>query len=93
MTKDTDIVDDIFARVKAVLGDDFKGQIVVKLAQEELRIRQDWGGTEHYIVKNRQFKKKKEQAKEELRRGAKICDVVRETGISRSLIYQMLKRR
>jgi len=93
MTKRSDIVDDIFTRIKDVLGDEFKGQIVVRLEQEEVRIRQDWGGTEHYVLKKRDREKKKAQAMEELKRGARICDVVNSTGISRTQIYKMLKRR
>jgi hypothetical protein len=91
--KDKDIVDDIFCRVKAVLGDEFKGLIVVKLEEEETRIRQDWGGTDHYVVKKRDREKKKKQVLDELNKGLRICDVVNSTGVSRTSIYRMLKSR
>lgn len=89
--KEKDIVEDIFFRVKNILGHEFKGEIVLKLEQEEQRIRQDWGGTEPYIPK-RAKEKAKQKAMEALRNGEPIKKVVNDTGISRTQVYLLLKR-
>jgi len=93
MTKEKDIVEDIFSRVRSILGDEFKDQIIIKLEQEEIKIRHDWGGTEPYIAKKRDREKRKQEVKEELNRGSTIKEVTRKTGICRTVIYDMLKRR
>lgn len=93
MKKENDIVDDIFTRVKAILGDDFKGQIVVKLDDVETRIRQDWGGTEPYISKKRDIEKRKAAALEKLNKGASVRDAAKQAGISETYVYMILRRR
>ena len=86
-----DIVDDIFCRVKNILGEEFKGEIILKLEQEEQRIRQDCGGTEPYIAK-RSKEKAKEKAIDALKRGDPIKKVVNDTGISRTQVYMLLRK-
>ena len=91
--KEKDIVEDIFFRVKAILGHEFKGEIVLKLEQEEQRVRMDWGGTEPYIPKKRDRNKEKQKAIDDLNRGVPIPKVVNDTGISRTQLYVLLKKR
>jgi len=89
----TDIVDDIFTRVKNILGDDFKGEIAVKLENEETRIRQQWGGTESYIAMKKSKERKRQQVIKELREGNSVASISDNTGISRVHIYRLLKAR
>ena len=89
----TDIVDDIFTRVKTILGDDFKGEIAVKLDNEETRIRQQWGGTESYIAMKKSKERKRQQVIKELRDGNSVASISENTGISRVHIYRLLKAR
>ncbi len=92
MKKENDIVDDIFTRVKAILGDEFNGQIVVKLEDIETRIRQDWGGTEPYISKKRDIEKRKSIALEKLKEGKSLKEVAKQAGICETYVYMMRKR-
>lgn len=90
--KEKDIVEDIFYRVKNILGHEFKGEIVIKLEQEEQKIRQDWGGTEPYIPK-RAKEKAKQKAIAALKKGDPIKKVVNDTGISRTQVYMLLRNK
>lgn len=92
MSREKDIVEDIFFRIKAVLGHEFNGAIEIKLDEEEKRIRMDWGGTEPYIPKKKDRTKAKQIALEQLNRGVPIKNVVNDTGISRTQVYMLLKR-
>ena len=44
-----DVVDDIFDRVKQILGDKFSGEVSVLLEKEEKSVRKSYGGESHYI--------------------------------------------
>ncbi len=94
MTHDSDIVEDIFARVKQILGDEFKGDIAIKLKNEEEKVRQSWGGSHQYVSNQRwRNRKKKEQALEDLNKGVPVNEVVKSKGISRTEVYRLLKRK
>lgn len=89
MTKEKDIVEHIFFRVKEILGSEFKGQIALRLEKEEEKVRMDWACTRPYILKN----KNKKKIKTELAKGTLIKDLPEKTGISRRQIYRLLKQR
>jgi len=94
MTQDADIVEDIFARVKQILGDDFKGDIAIKLKNEEEKVRQSWGGGHQYVSNQRwKNRKKKEQAMKDLNKGVPVNQVIKSNGISRTEVYRLLKRK
>lgn len=93
MKKENDIVDDIFTRIKDILGDEFQGQIVVKLDDVETKIRQDWGGTEPYIARKKDIQKRKSVALEKLKCGLSVSEAAKQSGVSETLIYTMLRRR
>lgn len=94
MTQDADIVEDIFTRIKEILGDKFDGEILVRLENEEKKVRQSWGGVHRYVSNERwKNKKKKEQALKDLNNGASVNNVVKERGISRAETYRLLKRK
>jgi len=93
MSREKDIIEDIFFRVKEVLGAQFQGEIILKLEQEEKKIRMDWGGTEPYIPKKPDRNKAKQRAIEQLNRGVPIKKVVNDTGICRTQVYMLLKRK
>lgn len=93
MSREKDIVEDMFSRVKAILGNEFKGEIILKLEQEEQRIRMDWGGTEPYIPKKKDRTELKKTAIKLLNSGVPIKKVVNDTGICRTDVYMLLKRR
>ena len=91
MSKDKDIVTDIFHRVRGILGVQFSGEINVKLQQEELKIRREWGGGVQYIRKDPDPSESREKAITLVRQGTPIKVVVKSTGISRSQLYLLLK--
>ena len=47
---ENDIVKDILARVREIIGPTFTGEIAVKLENE---VRNDWGGDRHYVAQGR----------------------------------------
>ncbi len=93
MTQEADIVEDIFSRVKQILGDEFKGEIAIKLKNEEEKVRQSWGGTESYVAKRKNSKESKKQALTDLNRGVPVKEVIKRSGISRTRVYELLKRK
>lgn len=93
MIEERDIVEDIFTRIRKILGQEYQGDIAGKIDTEEQRIRQEWGGSETYVPKKRVNKQKKEQALQDLKKGVPANEVSRKTGISRSLVYELLKRK
>lgn len=92
MTQDADIVEDIFARVKQILGDEFKGDIAIKLKNEEEKVRQSWGGTEPYISKRRNKSEIKNKVLNDLSHGVPVNEVSKSSGISRAQVYRLLKK-
>lgn len=91
--REKDIVEDIFCRVKTILGPQFSGEINLKLQQEEKKIRNDWGGTEPYIQKKCDRTELKRLAIEQVNQGIPVHKVVKNTGISRTQVYFLLKTR
>lgn len=91
--KEKDIVEDIFCRVKTILGQQFNGEIDIKLQHEERRIRNDWGGTEPYIHKKCDKTELKRLAIEQVNQGIPVNKVAKNTGISRTQVYLLLKTR
>lgn len=65
-----------------------------KLARElERQCRQDWAGERPLIRKDPDRELKRHAASQDLRRGESIQQVQAKHGISRSLVYQLLKNR
>ena len=91
MSRDKDVVTDIFNRVRKILGVQFSGEINMRLNQEELKIRRDWGGGVQYIRKDPDPSEAREKAINLVRQGTPIKVVVKSTGISRSQLYLLLK--
>ena len=87
----SDIVDDIFTRIKTILGNDFNGDIVLKIEAEEDRVRKDWGGDGKYIKKKKNKDKRREQVISEIRQGNSVAVISRNTGMSKVHIYRLLK--
>ena len=91
MIDDKDIVNDIFLRIKQILGPEFKGQIKVLLEDEESAVRKDWGGSEPYIQKKP--KNKRIKVVEKITEGKSIDVIASESGINRATVYRLLKRK
>lgn len=89
MKSDNDIVEDIFQRVRKILGENANAEITVRLEKEEANVRHEWGGADAYIAKTRS----KNRLKVELSRGTAIKDMPDRLGISRSTVYRLLKKR
>ena len=87
----SDIVDDIFLRIKNVLGNDFDGEILLKIEKEEINIRQDWSGTTAYVTKHKLKEEKRKKVDEEIKNGVPVKIIARNTGMSRGHIYRLLK--
>ncbi|SFI31273.1 hypothetical protein [Nitrosomonas sp. Nm34] len=92
MIEEKDIVEDIFSQIREIMGNQFHGEVFIKLNQIEARVRQKWGGTEPYIPKNREKKKAKEKAANDLKNGVPPKEVIKSTGISRTEVYRLLNR-
>ncbi|AKH39150.1 MULTISPECIES: helix-turn-helix domain-containing protein [Nitrosomonas] len=90
MIEEKDIVEDIFSQIREIMGNQFHGEIFLKLTQIEARVRQKWGGTEPYVPKSRE--KKRAKAANDLKNGMSPKDVMKTTGISRSEVYKLLNR-
>lgn len=88
-----DIVEDIFTRVKEILGDEFGGQIRVKLDSIESGIRRDWGGGDAYIARKRDIEQRKADALDKLKQGLSVREASAQSGASVSCIYMMLRRK
>lgn len=89
-----DFIDDVFTRLRLLLVPFPDGDIVAKLERLEADVRRDWGGTNPYIRKTGgSIQVKKQQALNLVNRGVPIKQVVRTTGISRSGLYALLKKR
>jgi hypothetical protein len=84
-----DIIEDIFFRVRKILGEDIKTKVIVLLDKEEENVRMEWAGTEQYIAK----KRSKNKVRAELGKGTHIKDMPAKVGISRRQIYRLLKQR
>ncbi len=91
MSRESDVVEDIFIRIRDILGEEFKGEIAIRIDAEETKIRQDWGGIESYIAKKKDRMRRREIAITELRRGTTVKEVVNLTGMCRSHLYKLLK--
>lgn len=93
MIDDKDIVNDIFLRVREILGPDFKGNIRMKLEKEEIAVRKDWGGAELYVNKHPERRERRKKVQENFKKGMTIPELMKEQGISRTQVYALLKRK
>lgn len=93
MIDDKDIVNDIFCRVKEILGPEFKGQIKVRLEKEESAVRKDWGGSDLYIQKRAKDNARHEIIDKKIREGKPVQQIAKESGISRATVYKLLKNK
>lgn len=89
----SDIVDDIFTRIKTILGNNFDGDIVLKIDAEEDNVRKEWGGDGHYVSKKKNKEKRRAQVVSEIRQGNSVATISRNTGMSKVHIYRLLKSR
>lgn len=88
----SDIVDDIFTRVRSMLGDDFEGKIEIKLDEVENDVRKYWGGRDAYVTK-KNGRKIRENALREINNGTPISVVIQKYAISRTGVYSLLRRK
>lgn len=95
MDDTTDIVEDIFSRVRQILGSRFDGEIAIKLEREENFVRKAWGGSDIYIPKIKRCSRKitKEAAISDVNNGIPVKEVIKNRGISRTEMYRLLKRK
>lgn len=88
-----DFIGDVFGRIRTALEPYLDDETMMELDQLEDRVRYDWGGTSAYITKRPDRERIREQVLNELRRGVPIPKVASTTGVSRSEIYRILKRK
>lgn len=89
--KKHDLIDDIFARVKEIMGESSDLSIKIGLIdKEKAAIRKNFGGAAHYV-----YKKDQNDLKciilSELRSGLTVKQVSVKTGISKTHLYRLLK--
>lgn len=90
MTVKTDLIDDIFDRVKNIIGADSNATVKIALESEKDKVRLERGGSSQYIFKSSKVDKKC-IILSELRKGLTVKEISSSTGISRTLIYNYLK--
>lgn len=95
MDDTTDIVDDIFSRVRKILGNNFNGDIALRLENEECAVRRHWGGVDTYVpkIKRRQRDIAKKNALNEINKGVRVIDAAKKNGISRAEVYRLLNKK
>ena len=85
---------DFLARLLAAIAKAEGGGIDEGMAREiERQMRRDWAGSEPYIAADPDREARRRQAEAELARGRPVGLVARKTGMSRSTLYGLLKRR
>ena len=90
-----DVVDDIFDRVKQILGDKFSGEVSVMLEKEEKSVRKSYGGESHYIghQKRRETDKAKQAALVLIKQGVSVKEASKKAGICHDVVYRILRKR
>lgn len=90
-----DIVDDIFTRLKTILGDKFEGDVKLTLQTEEKEIRGIYGGCKWYIGGNSRRDKKEalKTAVMSIRNGVSVVKASKDAGISHDTVYRFLRKR
>ena len=90
-----DVVDDIFDRVKQILGEKFSGEVTVLLEKEEKEIRKIYGKDAHYVGSYE--RKLKAEAKKNalilIRQGVSVSQASKKSGISHNEMYKLLRKR
>jgi Mor family transcriptional regulator len=89
VSESRDVVSDILDRVLATLP----GCTPEMVQDLEITIRREWGGERHYVKKPDAITPRLHEARQALRQGAPIAEVKAEYGISRSTIYNILKKK
>lgn len=91
MKHGVDIVEDILSRVMNALNIRSGSEPAARLHEVEQQVRQTWGGTEPYIPRHSPRDRIREQVLQNLDQGVSVQDVARQTGISRTQVYRLLK--
>lgn len=90
-----DVVDDIFDRVKQILGDKFNGEVSVLLEKEEKSVRKSYGGESHYIghQNRRETDKAKQAALVLIKQGVSVKEASKKAGVCHDVVYRILRKR
>lgn len=89
----SDIVSEILALVVEMAARQ-EGCFTEHMAREvETQVRNKYGGDRPYVAKDVEREERREKARTDLGRGVPVKVVARTHGISRSAVYQLLKRR
>ncbi len=90
-----DVVDDIFDRVKQILGEKLGGEVSVLLEKEEKIVRRLYGGDMTYIGHSgrRETAKAKQKALVMIRQGVSVKDASKKVGIGHMTMYRYLSKR
>lgn len=90
-----DVVDDIFDRVKKILGDKFNGEVSVLLEKEEKSVRKSYGGESHYIghQNRRETDKAKQAALVLIKQGVSVKEASKKAGVCHDVVYRILRKR
>lgn len=90
-----DVVDDIFDRVKQILGEKFTGEVSVLLEKEEKAVRVYYGGGRYYIghISRRESAQAKKVVLELMRQGMSAREAGKKAGICQDTVYRFLRKK
>ena len=90
-----DVVDDIFDRVKQILGDKFGGDVSISLEKEEKLVRRLYGGGSHYVghEKRRETDRAKQAAIVLIKQGVSVKEASKKAGVCHDVVYRILRKR
>ena len=91
----SDIVDDIFTRLKTILGDKFEGDVKLTLQKEEKAIRGTYGGCDWYIGGNSRRDKQEalKIALVKVQNGVPVVQASKSVGINHNTVYKFLRKK
>ncbi len=72
-------------------GPESFGETVMRSVEQE--VRHDWAGTESLIRKDPDREHRRRAARAEIERGTPVREIVSKTGLSRTQVYALFKKR
>ena len=90
-----DVIDEMFERVKQILGEKFDGEVSILLENEEEAMRKKYGGESHFVgsYRRRGTQKAKKKALELIRQGVSVENASKKVGIGHMTMYRFLSKR
>ena len=90
-----DVIDEMFDRVKQILGEKFGGEVSILLENEEKAMRKKYGGESHFVgsYKRRETEEAKKKVLLRISQGVSVQQASKEAGVCQDTIYRFLRKR